>query len=41
VHNLYFYTQLMAGLRRSIERGELQAFARAFLARQQSQASVP
>jgi queuine tRNA-ribosyltransferase len=41
VHNLYFYMQLMAGLRRSIERGELQAFARAFLARQQSGASVP
>ena len=41
VHNLYFYMQLMAGLRRSIERGELPAFARAFLARQQSGASVP
>ena len=41
VHNLYFYVQLMAALRRSIERGELQAYARAFLARQQSGASVP
>jgi queuine tRNA-ribosyltransferase len=41
VHNLYFYIQLMANLRRSIERGELEAFAGAFLARQQSQASVP
>ena len=41
VHNLHFYMQLMANLRRSIERGELEVFARAFLARQQSQASVP
>ncbi len=41
VHNLYFYMQLMAALRQSIERGELQAFAQAFLARQQSRASVP
>jgi queuine tRNA-ribosyltransferase len=41
VHNLHFYMQLMANLRRSIERGELSAFAGAFLARQQSQASVP
>ncbi len=41
VHNLYFYMQLMAALRRSIERGELQAYARDFLARQQSGASVP
>jgi len=41
VHNLHFYLQLMAALRRSIERGELQAFARDFLARQQSGASVP
>ena len=41
VHNLHFYMQLMASLRRSIERGSLEAFAGAFLARQQSQASVP
>ena len=41
VHNLHFYMQLMANLRRSIERGELEVFAGAFLARQQSQASVP
>jgi len=41
VHNLHFYMQLMANLRRSIERGELPAFARDFLARQQSGASVP
>jgi len=41
VHNLYFYVQLMAALRQSVERGDLQAFARAFLARQQSGASVP
>jgi len=41
VHNLYFYVQLMAALRQSIERGDLQAFAGAFLARQQSGASVP
>ncbi|MEO7387173.1 MAG: tRNA guanosine(34) transglycosylase Tgt, partial [Gammaproteobacteria bacterium] len=41
VHNLYFYMQLMGNLRRSIERGELADFARSFLARQQSRASVP
>jgi len=41
VHNLYFYMQLMADLRRSIAGGGLRAFAEAFLARQQSQASVP
>jgi len=41
VHNLHFYMQLMASLRRSIERGSLDAFAGTFLARQQSQASVP
>ncbi len=41
LHNLYFYMQLMAGLRRSIERGDLPAFAADFLARQQAGASVP
>jgi queuine tRNA-ribosyltransferase len=41
IHNLHFYMRLMAGLRRSIEEGRLGAFARDFLARQQSGASVP
>ena len=41
VHNLFFYMQLMAGLRRQIERGQLTAFAEAFLARQYPEASVP
>jgi queuine tRNA-ribosyltransferase len=31
VHNLYFYQQLMAGLRNAIERGELQKFVSDFL----------
>ena len=41
VHNLFFYMQLMAGLRRAIERGQLAAFAGACLARQHPEASVP
>ena len=41
IHNLFFYMQLMASLRRSIERGELQAFAMDFLVRQQTRPSVP
>ena len=41
VHNLFFYMQLMAGLRRAIERGQLAAFAEACLARQHPEASVP
>ena len=41
VHNLFFYMQLMAGLRREIERGQLPSFAEAFLARQHPEASVP
>jgi len=32
VHNLYFYQQLMAGLRRAIEEGGLEEYARQFLA---------
>jgi queuine tRNA-ribosyltransferase len=31
VHNLYFYQQLMAGLRRAIENGTLSDYARGFL----------
>ena len=31
VHNLYFYQQLMAGLRRAIENGTLSEYARGFL----------
>ena len=41
IHNLHFYVQLMAGLRAAIGRGELQAFAADFLARQQSGLSMP
>ena len=31
VHNLYFYQQLMAGLRKAIDAGELEEYARQFL----------
>jgi len=31
VHNLYFYQQLMAGLRNAIEKGELVEYARQYL----------
>ena len=41
VHNLFFYMQLMASVRTAIERGDLKAFAGAFLARQHPEASVP
>ncbi len=41
IHNLHFYLQLMARLRIAIGRGELQAFAADFLARQQSAVSMP
>jgi queuine tRNA-ribosyltransferase len=41
VHNLFFYMQLMAGLRRAIEQGQLKTFAEAILARQHPEASVP
>jgi queuine tRNA-ribosyltransferase len=41
IHNLHFYVQLMARLRAAIGRGELDAFAADFLARQQSAVSMP
>jgi len=36
IHNLHFYLELMRGLRAAIELGQLQAFARDFLARRQA-----